>query len=157
MNSEPAVVRPFRPRQEDAVSVFADQLMGTLEIMPLAFAIFRQEQFEKRIDRALEFYPVPGKWVIEPEERTKIIDRAFIAMNLGDPAKRDAMLNAGAMAILRVILRKINAGEIDKASPLAKLDLSTARLLATLAVDAALDSLAGNPMRPATTSKGGEQ
>src|SRR5688500_8797857 len=96
-----AAVAKFVPRRSPELSAFAEQMMASLDLMPLAYAIFSHDQFEKRLDRELQFYPVAGAKVITPEQRGEILDRAMVAHSLGDPAKRAQMNDAAAMAILR--------------------------------------------------------
>lgn len=120
-------------------------LIGARDIMPLAFAVFQQDQFEKRIDPDLVFYPGGGRYEITPEQRIAILDRAAVAMTLGDPLKRDLMVDYGALAILRGGMRGLADGTIPNTSPLARLDLTTARVIAEFAITAALAFAAGHP------------
>jgi hypothetical protein len=145
-----AAVAQFPPRLP--VSDLAQQLMASIDIMPLAFALFQQDQFERRIDRELQFYPAAGVKVITPEQRNALVDRAVIAMTLGEADKRALMDDMAAMAILRGVMRGVANGTIEKDSPLARFDLTTAKAVSKLAVQGALAYAARHPLGYATRS-----
>jgi hypothetical protein len=147
VTSIPVTTYPWRA----LMPMVAEHLLAAIDMVPLAFAIFQQDQFEKRVDCDVHFYPVPGAArVISDFQRTEYLRRAQTAMTLGDQVKRELMVDMAAMAILRGIVRGATNGSITADNPLAKLDLTTAKAIAKLAVDGALSYAAGNPLGHAT-------
>lgn len=82
---------------------------------------------------------------LTPQQLEGLRDRSSVAISLGDQVKRDVAGEKAALAILRGVDRGIRDGSILEHSQLAKLDLSTARFLAKLALSGGLDYLAGRP------------
>lgn len=78
-----------------------------------------------------------------PEYVDKLTGRAAVALSLGDRLKRDVADEFAALAVLRGVDRGIRNGSIPASSPLARIDLTTARQLAKLALAGGLDFLAG--------------
>lgn len=87
---------------------------------------------------------VPVFGMLSVGQRNTIYERAAIAVNLGDPLKRLVADEKAALAIVREIDRGLRAGTISRTSPLAALDLTSARVVvAKLALEGGLGFLAG--------------
>jgi hypothetical protein len=126
-----AVVETVAP-----VRGIVQQLRASHAACCLAPAIFEADQQLHRIPADLLFDE------LRAELADRILDRAGIAVNLGDPVKRDVTNERAAVAILRHVAAGVASGALDQDSPLARLDLATVRAIAKVAVAGALDYLA---------------
>lgn len=144
-----ATVMPFRPREPrdesssaaTPTTAVATTLQHSLQAQALALEVLAVDQTLSR---------VPGDVLFEdlkPEIADLFLDRAAIAVNLGDPLKRSTADEKAAIAVLRGIEAGIKAGAIKAESPLTCLDLSSVRVVAKLALAGALEYLAARERR----------
>lgn len=125
------------------------QLVDSRDVHKLAFAIFRQDQERGVYGKHLLYADLgDDRPSISSEQRAQLRDRACIAMLLGDADQKPLMVEAGALEMLGAILRAIRTKQIGADHPLARLDLTTARAVAELAISGALNYGSGYPLRP---------
>lgn len=129
--ASPAVVRRMQQ------SPLTSDLLASLAVRDIALAVHEADRFVDQADAGVPFESLP------PAAVDQVIDRSAIAMHLGDPVKRAVTDERAALTILRGINAGIRTGVIPDTSPLCRIDISSARQLAKLAMHGGLEYLAG--------------
>jgi hypothetical protein len=124
------------------------QLLASTVVDLLAYHVHESDQalgIGPAIDQ--QFHTVVGPL------RASIVERATIAVQLGDPVKRVVADEQAAAMVLHSVRQLVSSGQLSRVSALAELvrrDRQNAtddvRLLAKVAVNAALQYLAGIPI-----------
>lgn len=126
-------VMRFQPRS--ATSHITRQLQSSLQAQALAPEIYAADQNLLRAPGDVAYDE------LRPEIAARFLDRAGIAVNLGDPIKREVANERAALAIALGIEAGLKTGRIPKDSPLAYIDLTSLRIAAKLALAGGLDYL----------------
>lgn len=130
--SAPSNVMRFQPRTS-----ITRQLQASLQAQQVAPAIYAADQRLLRAPGDVRFDE------LRHEIADRYLDRAGIAVNLGDQTKRDVANEHAALAMQRGIEAGLKSGLIPKDSPLACVDLASLRVVAKLALAGGLDYLSG--------------
>lgn len=138
------IVMTFRPRSTPPPAPVAP-IVNDLQVSLQAIAFAREVlAVDQNLLRA------PGDITLDgllPDVADRFLDRASIALHLGDPVRRAIADEKAAIQMLFSIAKAVKAGGISKESPLAVLDLSMCRVAAKFAVCGGLDYLAGREKR----------
>jgi hypothetical protein len=136
------VLMPFPVREAAAApapTVISEQLRLSLAARDLAPAVYAADQALLRASGDVAFDE------LKPELADLFVSRAALAINGGDRRSCGVANEKAALAILRGVEAGIRSGAIAGSSPLVGLDITSARVVAKLAMEGGLAHLCGHP------------